>query len=211
MKLGQLLQSPAFTDEFERLRRDLGARHIAVTGAHGAEGVTSVAASLACSLSGMGRVLLAEGNLRKPSLATELGLKGCGLLDWDLQGPLPTQAMPGHPEVAVLTAGKSGATLNAVDALSLQARLGAAAQRAREDFAYVVWDTPAATRFPDLLAVARHCDGVLVVIEMDRSRVDGLHYLRDTLERARVPILGSVLNRSGRYWPPQTRYPPAAL
>lgn len=211
MKLADLIQSPAFADEFERLRRDLGARHIAVTGARGAEGVTSVAARLACSLSGEGRVLLAEGNLRLPSLANELGLRGPGLLDWDLQGPLPTQVMPGHPKLAVLTAGKTGATLGVGDAQSLPARLGAAARRAREDFAFVVWDTPAATRFPDVLAVAGHCDGVLVVVEMDRSRVDGLQFLRDTLERAQVRILGCVLNRSGRYWPPRTRYQPAAM
>ena len=211
MKLADLIQSPAFADELERLRRDLGARHIAVTGARGAEGVTSVAARLACSLSGEGRVLLAEGNLRLPSLADELGLRGPGLLDWDLQGPLPTQVMPNHPKLAVLTAGKAGAALGVGDAQSLPARLGAAAQRAREDFAFVVWDTPAATRFPDVLAVARHCDGVLVVVEMDRSRVDGLQFLRDTLERAQVRILGCVLNRSGRYWPPRTRYQPATM
>lgn len=211
MKLADLIQSPAFADEFVRLRRDLGARHIAVTGAHGAEGVTSVAARLACSLSGEGRVLLAEGNLRLPSLANGLGLRGPGLLDWDLEGPLPTQVMPNHPELAVLTAGKTGARLGVDDAQSLPARLGAAARRAREDFAFVVWDTPAATRFPDVLSVAGHCDGVLVVVEMDRSRVDGLQFLRDTLERAQVRILGCVLNRSGRYWPPQTRYQPAAM
>ncbi len=211
MKLADLVQSPAFADEFVRLRRDLGARHIAVTGAHGAEGVTSVAARLACSLSGEGRVLLAEGNLRLPSLANGLGLRGPGLLDWDLEGPLPTQVMPNHPELAVLTAGKTGARLGVDDAQSLPARLGAAARRAREDFAFVVWDTPAATRFPDVLSVASHCDGVLVVVEMDRSRVDGLQFLRDTLERAQVRILGCVLNRSGRYWPPQTRYQPAAM
>lgn len=212
MKLADLIQSPAFADEFERLRIDVGARHIAVTGAHGAEGVTSVATRLACSLSGAGRVLLAEGNLRFPSLAVGLDLKGPGLLDWNLQGPLPTQAMPGHPELAVLTAGKTGVQPLATDvAQTLQARLAAAARRAREDFDFVVWDTPAATRFPDLLAVASHCDGVLVVVEMDRSRVDGLQFLRDTLERAEVPILGCVLNRSGRYWPPRTRYQPAAM
>ncbi|MBC7731549.1 MAG: hypothetical protein H7306_06575 [Bacteriovorax sp.] len=211
MKLVELIQSPALADEFERLRRDLGACHIAVTGAHGAEGVTIVAARLACSLSSAGRVLLAEGNLRLPSLADELGLSGPGLLDWDLQGPLPTQAMPNHPALSVLTAGKTGAALDAGDAQSLPARLGAAARRAREDFSCVVWDTPAATRFPDLLAVAGHCDGVLVVVEMDRSRVDGLQFLRDTLERAQVRILGCVLNRSGRYWPPRTRYQSASM
>ena len=210
MKLLDLLRSPALAEEFERLRRDLGARHVAIAGAEGGEGVTTVAARLAFSLAGQGRVLLAEGNLRRPSLARELKLDGPGLLDWDLQGALPTQALPGLPNVAVLTAGKAGAE---VDAASLPSRLGAAAQRARQEFDWVVWDTPAATGYPDLQAVAAHCDGVLVVVEMDRSRVDSLLFLRDTMDRAQVRILGSILNRSGRYWPraPQVQRPAAGF
>ena len=199
MKLSELLQSPALAEEFERLRRDLGVRHVAIAGAQGGEGVTTVATRLAFSLAGQGRVLLAEGNLRRPALARELKLNGPGLLDWDLQGALPTQAVPALPQLAVLTAGSK--PLSDLDAATLPARLSAAAQRARQEFDYVVWDTPAANRYPDLQAVAAHCDGVLVVVETDRSRVDSLQFLRETMDRAQVRILGSLLNRSGRYWP----------
>ncbi|MEJ5999084.1 tyrosine-protein kinase family protein [Paucibacter soli] len=210
MKLLELLRTPALTEEFERLRRDLAARHIAVAGASGGEGVSSVAARLACSLADQGQVLLAEGNVRRPCLARELGLPGPGLLEWDQQGPLPVQSLPGFPGVAVLTAGRPGA---AIDAATLPARLTAAAQRARQDYGWVVWDTPPAARYPDLLALAAHCEGVLVVVEMDRSRIDSLQYLRDTLDRAQLRVLGSLLNRSGRYWPRAPRAPrgPATL
>lgn len=204
MRLLELLQSPALTEEFERLRRDLAVRHLAVAGAAGREGVSSVAARLAHSFVGQGRVLLAEGNVRRPCLARELGLNGPGLLEWDLQGALPVQTPASLPGLDVLSAGRPGAPL---DVAQLPARLAAAAQRARQDYDWVVWDTPPAARYPDLLALAAHCDGVLVVVEMDRSRVDSLQFLRDTLERAQVRVLGSLLNRSGRYWPRAPRAP----
>src|SRR5690606_41417070 len=60
---------------------------------------------------------------------------------------------------------------------------------------------PPLTRWADGLALAAECDGALVVIEMDETRHDSLLFLRDALARNRTPILGSVLNRSGRYWP----------
>ena len=207
MNLQALLKAPALAEEFERLRLDLGARYVAVAGAQGGEGVTTVAARLACALAPHGRVLLAEGNVRRPALARELGLNGPGLLDWDLQGALPTQSLPGFAQLAVLTAGMASPR---ADAPTLPERLAAAAKRAREEHDFVVWDTPAASRFPDLLAISAHCDGVLVVVEMDRSRVDGLQFLRNTLDRAQVRILGSVLNRSGRYWPRTSRAERAA-
>jgi hypothetical protein len=46
---------------------------------------------------------------------------------------------------------------------------------------------------------------------MDGSRVDELRFLRDTLARAQIPILGSLLNRSGRYWPRPRRRPALGL
>jgi len=210
MKLLDLLRTPALNEEFERLRRDLAARHIAVAGASGGEGVSSVAARLACGLADQGQVLLAEGNVRRPSLARELGLAGPGLLEWDQQAPLPVHSLPDFPGLAVLTAGRPGTP---IDAATLPARLTAAAQRARQDYGWVVWDTPPAARYPDLLALAAHCEGVLVVVEMDRSRIDSLQYLRDTLDRAQLRVLGSLLNRSGRYWPRAPRAPhgPATL
>lgn len=207
MRLTELLRTPALSEEFERLRRDLGARHVAVAAAAGGEGVSTVAARLALGLAGQGRVLLAEGNVRHPCLARELGLSGPGLLEWDLQGELPVQQAAALPGVAVLSAGRPGAAL---DLAQLPARLAAAARRARQDYDWAVWDTPPASRYPDLLALAAHCDGVLVVVEMDRSRVDGLQFLRDTLERAQLRVLGSLLNRSGRYWPPAPRSPRGA-
>ncbi len=198
-----LLRAPALAREFSRLAGTLPVRHLALVAAQGGEGVSTVALLLASSLAvaaSSPRVLLAEGNLRQPALARELGLQGPGLLDWDGQGPLPLQTHDALPGVDLLTAGGDAAP-PALDDAAIAARLAAAAQRVRAQAACAVWDSPPLARYPDLLALAPHCDGALAVVEMDHTRVDQLRYLRDTLERAALPLLGSVVNRSGRYWP----------
>lgn len=197
-------QVPAeLMQEFDRLREELPARHIAVTGARGGEGASTVALGIAQALAVRGPTLLAEGNLRRPVLAQRLGLQGPGLAAWDRQGPLPIQDLPGANGLSVLCA---GAPLRAAGADDVSV-LAAAAEVARSRFSQVVWDTPALIDHPDLLVLGPHIDGVLVVVEMDGSRVDELRFLRDVLARAGIPIIGSLLNRAGRYWPrPRRRH-----
>jgi Mrp family chromosome partitioning ATPase len=109
------------------------------------------------------------------------------------------QELPETPGLFVLCGGQEGARSLRDD--DIPALLGAAARQARTQFAQVIWDTPPLTFHPDLLVLAPHVDGALVVVEMDSSRVDELRFLRDVLARAQIPIIGSLLNRSGRYWP----------
>jgi Mrp family chromosome partitioning ATPase len=205
LKPGKPLQSAELMQEFERLREELPARYIAVTGARGGEGVTTAAVGIARALAARGPTLLAEGHLRQPTLAQQLGIQGAGLLDWDRSGPLPVHDLPGAAGVAVLCGGHGSAAPQRED--DIQALLGAAAQQARTQFAQVVWDTPPLTLHPDILILAPHIEGALVVVEMDGSRVDELHFLREVLARAQIPIIGSLLNRSGRYWPRPRRRP----
>jgi Mrp family chromosome partitioning ATPase len=214
MTLTALLRTGAFADEFARLRNDVAAltpspRHVVILGAAGGEGVTTVAAHLALALTGLqqaGRVLLADGNLRRPSLERQLELPpGPGLMDWDLSAPLPTRPLPGVPGVQVLTAGSAAASAGGP---SIEARLSAACVRARNDFAASVWDAPPVLDYSDGLDLAAASDGALVVIEMDRTRVGGLQYLRSAIERRHAVLLGSLLNRTGRYWPRAPRRPP---
>lgn len=211
-----VLMSSALAEEFVRLRGTLLAmepmpRSVAVIGVSGGEGASVVAARLAFSLAAvrsLGKVLLAEGNVRQPSLAKTLGLADHpGLLNWDGSGPLPTQELTRPQSLTVMVAGCRAET---APLTALDEHLHTAAQRARQDHDMVVWDAPAMTQWSDAVPLAAACDGVVVVIEMDETRVDALRFLRDTLARHRIPILGSVLNRSGRYWPLRRAHPAAS-
>ncbi|MEP7300046.1 MAG: hypothetical protein ABI699_00840 [Caldimonas sp.] len=216
MKLATVIQSGALADEFARLRRDLDAlsptpRHLVVTGAAGREGVTTVSTHLALAMAGGrtdARVLLVDGNLRHPTLEQDLGLTaGPGLLDWDTVGPLPVRPMACVPGLQVLTAGRQGPATQGGP--SIEERLMAACERVRLEYAASVWDSPPLLRYHDGLDLAAQCDGTLLVIEMDQTRAGGLRYVRSALERRRAVLLGSVLNRSGRYWPRSPRQPSA--
>jgi Mrp family chromosome partitioning ATPase len=209
LNLAAIVRGGAMADEFSRLRRDLAAmasnpRHLVVLGAAGREGVTTVAVNLALAMAGSrgnAQVLLVDGNLRAPSLESALGLApGPGLRDWDLSSNLPVRSFEvGERSLHVLTAG--GSAGSATNGVTIEKRLTAACLRVRNDYPASVWDSPPVLRFSDGLDLAADCDGSLVVIEMDQTRAGGLQYIRSALDRRHAVLLGSVLNRSGRYWP----------
>ncbi len=219
----ELLASQALADEFMRLRHDLEARvpaprHVVVLGMDGGEGTSTVAAQLALAFA-VGRnaaegrpVLLVDADLRSArptghplaTLATRSDpAPGGNLWQWDLDSPLPATPLTAQPAVHWLPAGQPPA--DRLGLAPVSARLVAAMARARQDYAVSVWDLPPVRVHGDGLDLAAVADGALVVIEMDETRVDALRYLRQALERRRVTLLGSVLNRCGRWWPPGSR------
>ena len=60
---------------------------------------------------------------------------------------------------------------------------------------YVVIDTPPVPAGVDASAVSQVVDGVVLVIDLDRSKRDALEVTRDQLEQADARLLGIVLNR----------------
>lgn len=69
---------------------------------------------------------------------------------------------------------------------------------ARESSAFdvVLVDTPAASLSSDAQAIAARAGGALVVAREDRSRVNALGRLLETLQSTQVEIVGCVFNRS---------------
>lgn len=213
MKPADLLSSQALADEFTRLRRELEAReprpaHVAVLGADPGGGVSTVAAQLALSLAvggEPGSVLLVDAHLRggaghEPS---PLAGTGPGLWQWDLRSALPAQPLERQPALHVL--GSGSAPADRLGLAPVSERLLAALHQARERYHWSVWDLPPVLEHGDGLDLAAACDGALIVIEMDQTRVDALRYLRQALERRHATVVGSVLNRCGRWWPRSTR------
>ena len=173
-----------------------------VTAASRGEGVTTIAINLAAVLAADpdGQVLLVDANLRDPAVHDRLGLSlDGGLGDWNgAADGLRFKPVDVARNLLVLTAGVRHAEgLAAVE----PARLAALAKQARDRFDFVVWDSPPVVRYPDGVRLGTLVDGVLVVIEADRSRMDTLAVAREQLARAGTKVLGAVMNRSGRYYP----------
>lgn len=71
----------------------------------------------------------------------------------------------------------------------------------RGRFDEIVLDLPAASVSRLGLMTAPHCDGVVVVIEAEKTRAPVVENLIASLHAVRAPVLGTVLNRRRFYLP----------
>ncbi len=174
---------------------------IAVTSAKAGEGKTTVTTNLAISLAQLNRrVLLIDGNLRKPRLHrifNQVNNFGFGDLrsQADNSDLLPyVTHQTGVPNVWLATAGprESGA-------LDLLYSNGMATlmSSAREAFDFILIDTPAMRDLPDARILGRISDGVLMVVQSGSDRRSAkAATLR--LQQDGIPVLGAVLNHWNR-------------
>ncbi len=65
----------------------------------------------------------------------------------------------------------------------------------------MIFDAPPVGLFPDSLALAAKVDGVILVTESEKTRIDEARRAKQDLERAGARILGVVVNRHTDYVP----------
>jgi Mrp family chromosome partitioning ATPase len=162
-------------------------RVIGIVSAVPSEGKTTVALGLATTLARATRqrVLIAEVDLRKPSIERYLGLpRAEGVSDW-LAGSTTTLPlrMLGNWSVALLPAGK--ATLDSMDALSSD-RMAALVAGARAQFPYVILDCPPLTPVADAVALQEHVDGMLMVVRAGQAPREALVRAAARLKPGRI-------------------------
>jgi protein-tyrosine kinase len=73
------------------------------------------------------------------------------------------------------------------------------------NFDLVLIDSPALTISPDALAIASKVDGVILVVEAEKTRWRTAKHVREQIERVGGNILGIVFNKR-RYYIPQSVY-----
>ncbi len=192
----------AFRNLFTSIRflnSDQPLRSIALTSSLPAEGKTLVNVLLAKTLSEMGqRVLLIDGDLRKPQMHVRLGLNNLSglsnvLTEDDQTWRDAVQTVPGYDNWSVLTAGRRPPDptrlLSSNRMRSLVNELEQSGQ-----FDLVLFDTPPVLGLADSALVAEHCDGLMLLVSLDR--VDR-SLPKEAVARIRssgVPLLGVVTN-----------------
>jgi protein-tyrosine kinase len=189
----------------ERLRALRDVRVVAVTSPGAGDGKTLTSINLAGALAhgAKARVLLIDADLRRPTVATRLGLADGtprGLADATSRGLVDaithdntrlqdvTQTLEGF-NLAVVTA---GVTAVPIHELLRSARLEAILNEARDLYDFVVLDTPPLLPVFDTALLARLVDGVLVVVAANRTPRKMLGEALNLLEPAKV--LGIVFN-----------------
>jgi capsular exopolysaccharide synthesis family protein len=201
-------------EEYRRLLTSLrtsapSARSLLVASCAEGEGATTVAVSLArvFAENPQSRVLLVDAHVRKPSLHRWFDLDlAPGLLESTQQSSPTYRESITVPNLWVLTAGAMGE--RPLSSIQLSEVLEHVAKRSREDFDVTLWDSAPISHYPDGNHLARLVDGVLVVVQPDKTRLDALAFLRDELGRSGATVLGAVLNRNGRFYPRTLRTGP---
>lgn len=195
------LQDPAVAEAFRSMRTSLllsrpeiPARVLLVTSALQQEGKTFTSLHLAATLARKGgRVLLVDADLRRATLSrvllkdSEIGLSQVLLGEVDLETAChPVEGVSG---LIFMAAGRSGA---AASELLESPRMAAVIQSCREQFAYIVLDTPPVLLTTDAVVLSPKVDAVLVVVRFANTNRDAvvrtIRLLQD-VHPARVGVL----------------------
>jgi capsular exopolysaccharide synthesis family protein len=181
------------------------ARVLMITSAAPAEGKTTLSGCVAESLARAGcRTLLVDGDLRRPTAPDRYGVP---------PGPGVAEILRGQAAVLecchwveslglwVLPAGQDSAAASGLLAKGAWQEL---IQQVRELFEFVVVDTAPVLSVVDPLLMAPACDGVVLAVLRDVSRMDLLTETTNRLRTLAIPIAGCVVHRA--YQPPTGKY-----
>lgn len=170
---------------------------IAVTSALPEEGKTTTSLNLALALAEHSKkVLLIEADLRRPRLRQTLEFSNVpGLNEAVAKTDDPAVHLAHHKDLKNLQILSSGeGELSPTEVLS-SARFAALIDIWRKTFDFVVIDTPPLLAFSDALLAFRRADAVLHVVRAGSTTTVASMRTREILDRARIPVLGIVLNR----------------
>ncbi len=184
-------------------------RVIVVTSALPGDGKTTTAVNLAVTLAHQGqRVILIDAETRRGTVHDVFGIPPApGFFDLMYGQASPGEcirrvAMESGGTIDVLPLG-SAPSVNPADLLVAQ-RLQPLFERLRQQYDYVLLDTPPLNLFTDSALIGAQADALLLVARADRTDREELRFAVAQLRNVQVNLAGAVLNdvefrRSARY------------
>jgi capsular exopolysaccharide synthesis family protein len=140
------------------------------------------------------RVLLVSTDLRRATLEQAFGLENePGLVTWmSAGGPLrPHIHRTPLPDLHVLPAGERPAEPSELIASDQMNEL---VQRLEQAFDLVIFDSPPVLPVADTILLARHTDGVVLVVRADETAREAVNLASERLGDVDARLLGTVLN-----------------
>ena len=190
-------------DDYQAIRANLGlfngevsSKVIVITSPGAGDGKTTLAVNLAISFAQSGeKVLLIDGDLRKPDITETLNLPR------NLRG-LQDLLFGKDLEKAVYKAGPNGCHIlaadrrNSADAFNLlnKTKNREYIKTATAAYDRVIIDTPPVLAFPDALLWTKMADGVILASLVNHTSQPDLREAIKRLEQAGANILGTVVN-----------------
>ena len=193
-----------FTEAFRALRTSLllssaggPPRVILLTSATPSEGKTTVCTNLACVMAQNRnvRVLMIDGDLRRPTIHHRLGLNGKIGLTSVLTGSSTleqaVQTLKDIPNLDVLVSGPVPPFPTEMLGSEAMKNL---LQQCREIYTHIVIDSPPLLSVTDGVLLARDADAVVLIVRHGRSTKHTVRRARDLLVRSSAPITGVAIN-----------------
>jgi capsular exopolysaccharide synthesis family protein len=199
------------TVRLRHLRRDRVLKKLLITSTIPQEGKSMVAGNLACTLALKTRqkILLLEGDLRRPSLSKMFGLpKNPGLSEW-LEGECSLITSIYHlknPGIWILPAGSTPS--NALELLQ-SGRLSTLMDRLTAWFDWIIIDSPPVLPLADTSVWMRLADGVLLTTRQGTTEKRRLLRGLEAIEPKK--LVGALMNSSNNAAASDYYYTPAAI
>lgn len=169
---------------------------LVITSSASDDGKSTVAANLAVTMAQSGRrTILVDCDLRRPTLNTlfdldaEPGLTNVILGEYD---GIPLQETS-IENLSLLASGPKPP--NPADMLGSK-RIDALISELTNQADFVIFDSPPALAVTDAAVLGAKVDGVLLVIRAGKTRREHAERAKETLEKARVRIVGSTLTNA---------------
>lgn len=174
---------------------DIERKVFVITSSLPGEGKTTTAVNLALALAEGGeRVVLVEGDLRRPKISEYLRLESAVGLTTVLIGKLPLKEAiqtTANEDLAVLTSGSTPP--NPAELLKSES-MGALISSLREAYDIVLIDAPPLLPVTDGALLAAQSDGALLVVRHGRTTTDQVSMAVDRLEAVGATPVGVIFN-----------------
>lgn len=183
-----------------------GPRVIVLTSPGPGDGKTTVACNLSIAIAEIGRkILLIEGDLRRPRLHKVFGLaNNWGLRDM-LRSDTPLDSIPisrlvHMTEIAGLCLLSGGSTGTTPSNLFYSPRMSELLKRLRGEFDMILIDAPPMIHLADARVLGRLADGVILVVRAGQTTTDSALFAVQRFAEDGTRVMGTVLNS----WDPRT-------
>lgn len=174
---------------------NLDAKVIMISSPEPGDGKTTLASNLSVALAQSGnRVLLIDGDLRRPTVHRMFRIAQDDGLSEVLSGNVSLQDVI-RPSVvdhlSIVTTGKPPG--NPAEILS-SPRLQQVIEEARKQFDYILVDAPPMLAVSDPCVIARHTDGVLLVVRLNKNTRTALIRVRQMVTDQEIEVIGAAVN-----------------